>query len=46
MIFYNHGGGIGMGLNVPNQTLSTDSLHLTDKEIKDIIAFMKSLDSR
>jgi cytochrome c peroxidase len=46
MEFYNHGGGEGMGLNVPNQTLSSDSLHLTDKEIKDIIAFMKSLDSR
>jgi cytochrome c peroxidase len=46
MVFYNHGGGAGMGLNVPNQTLSTDSLHLTDKEIKDIIAFMKSLDNK
>ncbi len=46
MEFYNHGGGVGMGLNVPNQTLSADSLHLTDKEIKDIIAFMKSLDSK
>ena len=41
--FYNNGGGLGYGLDVPNQTLSGDSLHLTDAEQKALIAFMKSL---
>ncbi len=41
--FYNVGGGQGMGLNVPYQTLPTDSLGLTEKESKAIIAFMKTL---
>lgn len=43
MDFYNHGGGIGIGLDVPTQTLPADSLHLTKSEIKDIISFMQSL---
>lgn len=46
MDFYNNGGGVGMGLKINNQTLPKDSLHLTESEIDDIIAFMKSLDSR
>jgi len=46
MDFYNNGGGAGMGLSLSNQTLQEDSLHLTEKEIHDVIAFMKSLDSR
>ena len=41
--FYNVGGGQGMGLDVPNQTLPPDSLNLTEKESKSIIAFMKTL---
>lgn len=41
--FYNNGGGAGMGLEVPYQTLPADSLGLNEKEIKAIIAFMKSL---
>jgi cytochrome c peroxidase len=41
--FYNVGGGVGKGLNVSNQTLSGDSLHLTDTEKSDLIAFIKSL---
>lgn len=41
--FYNVGGGVGKGLNVNNQTLSGDSLHLTDAEKSDLIAFIKSL---
>lgn len=45
MDLYNSGGGIGNGINVPNQTLSSDKLNLTPKEIKDIVAFMKSLES-
>ncbi|OJX36957.1 MAG: hypothetical protein BGO87_14355 [Flavobacteriia bacterium 40-80] len=43
MDFYNNGGGAGQGINLPEQTLSSDSLHLTKKEISDIISFMKSL---
>ena len=41
--FYNRGGGQGMGLDVPNQTLPPDPLDLTDDEQKALIAFMKSL---
>ena len=46
MEFYNNGGGAGLGINLPNQTLSTAKLQLTEKEKQDIIAFMKSLESR
>lgn len=41
--FYDAGGGAGRGLNVPNQTLSSDSLHLNADEKKDLIEFMYSL---
>ncbi|WP_170861952.1 cytochrome-c peroxidase [Maribacter aquivivus] len=41
--FYNVGGGLGMGLDVPYQTLPPDSLNLTAVESKAIIAFMKTL---
>ncbi len=41
--FYNNGGGAGMGLEVPYQTLPADSLQLNQREIGAIIAFMKSL---
>jgi len=41
--FYNNGGGVGRGLTVPNQTLSSDSLHLTPLEIKKIVFFIESL---
>lgn len=41
--FYNNGGGIGLGLDVPHQTLPGDSLNLSKREQKDLIAFMKSL---
>ncbi|MDP4964095.1 MAG: cytochrome-c peroxidase [Salibacteraceae bacterium] len=43
MWFYNNGGGAGLGLDVPNQTLPDAHLGLTQNEIKDVIAFMKSL---
>ena len=46
MDFYNRGGGKGMGLDVPNQTLDDTPLNLTPAEIKDIIAFMNSLTDR
>ncbi|HUR66051.1 MAG TPA: cytochrome c peroxidase [Chitinophagaceae bacterium] len=41
--FYDGGGGIGRGLVVNNQTLSSDSLKLTGNEKKDILAFINSL---
>jgi cytochrome c peroxidase len=41
--FYNAGGGVGKGLKLKNQTLSSDSLGLTKQEKKDLIAFIKSL---
>jgi cytochrome c peroxidase len=43
MKFYNKGGGIGIGIDIENQTLPFSSLDLSDKEIEDIIAFMKTL---
>jgi cytochrome c peroxidase len=46
MEFYNNGGGAGLGINLPNQTLSAKKLHLTEKEKEDIIAFMSSLESK
>jgi cytochrome c peroxidase len=42
--FYNKGGGTGLGLKMDNQTLPFDKLDLTEKESKEIIAFIKSLD--
>lgn len=44
--FYDAGGGAGRGLNVPNQTLSSDSLHLTKEEKTYLLAFMKSLNEK
>jgi cytochrome c peroxidase len=41
--FYNRGGGVGLGLEVPHQTLPFDHLSLTQEEQADIVAFMKSL---
>lgn len=43
MDFYNEGGGLGLGLDVPHQTLPSDELDLSDQEIEDIISFLKSL---
>ncbi len=44
MDFYNNGGGAGLGLEFEYQTLPADSLNLNANEIKDIIAFLKSLE--
>ncbi|MEP6684382.1 MAG: cytochrome c peroxidase [Parafilimonas sp.] len=44
--FYNKGGGVGLGINIENQTLSFDRLNLTEKESKDLIAFIKTLNSK
>lgn len=41
--FYNEGGGIGLGFDLPNQTLLEDKLNLTEKEKKQLIDFMKTL---
>lgn len=41
--FYDHGGAVGLGLDLPNQTLPPDKLHLTNQEKADIVAFMKAL---
>jgi cytochrome c peroxidase len=41
--FYNYGGGAGRGLKLENQTLSSDSLHLTEIEKQALIKFMNTL---
>lgn len=41
--FYNKGGGVGLGHNLPSQTLSSDTLSLTNLEIEDLIQFMNAL---
>ncbi|MBO0934015.1 cytochrome-c peroxidase [Fibrella aquatilis] len=41
--FYDRGGGVGLGFNLPNQTLPSDKLNLTSVEKKAIVAFLKSL---
>ena len=41
--FYDKGGGIGLGLDVPHQTLPSDALNLKRREKKDLITFMQSL---
>jgi cytochrome c peroxidase len=46
MDFYNKGGGRGMGIKIDNQTLPFDKLNLTQKEQRDIIGFIRSLNSR
>lgn len=44
--FYNKGGGTGLGYKVDNQTLSTDKLNLTQKECNEVVAFIKTLNSK
>jgi cytochrome c peroxidase len=44
--FYDAGGGQGKGINVSNQTLASDSLHLSVTEKKQLIVFLKSLDEK
>ena len=41
--FYNAGGGLGLGLPIEDQTLPSDSLHLTPKEQGALILFLASL---
>lgn len=41
--FYNKGGGAGMGIEVPHQTLPDAHLNLNDEEQQALIAFMNAL---
>jgi cytochrome c peroxidase len=41
--FYNRGGGAGIGIDLPNQTLPSDALALSKEEQEAIIAFLNSL---
>jgi len=41
--FYNGGGGQGLGISVPNQTLAADKLQLTKKEKQQLKAFLLTL---
>ncbi|NAS30484.1 cytochrome-c peroxidase [Flavobacteriaceae bacterium R38] len=41
--FYNRGGGAGIGIELDNQTLPFDHLNLNENEIKDLIAFIETL---
>jgi cytochrome c peroxidase len=41
--FYDGGGGTGLGIELPNQTLPPDSLHLSDQEKRDLVAFHSAL---
>ena len=43
--FYEQGGGAGLGLKVPNQTLAADRLRLTVKEKKEVVEFIRALDN-
>jgi cytochrome c peroxidase len=44
--FYNRGGGAGIGIDQPLQTLPPDKLNLSTKEQAALVAFMKSLSDR
>src|SRR5450432_3402696 len=44
--FYDKGGGVGLGIKINNQTLPFDKLDLSEKERDDLVAFIKSLDSK
>ncbi len=41
--FYDVGGGIGLGIKIPGQTLPSDKLNLTELEKKQLVKFIKSL---
>lgn len=41
--FYDRGGGAGIGIDLPNQTLPADPLNLSAREKADITAFMRAL---
>ncbi len=41
--FYHKGGGVGIGIDLPNQSLPFDSLTLNEQEKNAIVAFMRAL---
>ncbi len=41
--FYNRGGGAGIGIRLPNQTLPSDKLGLTAREQRALVQFMNAL---
>ena len=41
--FYDRGGGVGIGLDIPYQSLPTTPLKLTAAEKKDLVAFLNTL---
>jgi cytochrome c peroxidase len=41
--FYDRGGGGGIGIELPNLTLPAEPLHLTRREKRDLVAFLRSL---
>ena len=43
LIFYNRGGGAGIGIDLPNQTLSKGALHLPAPDRDDLEAFIRAL---
>ncbi len=42
--FYDRGGGAGLGAAVPNQTLPREPLHLTARDRRALVAFLRALD--
>jgi cytochrome c peroxidase len=41
--FYNKGGGTGLGLDLPYQTLSPNPLNLSKQEVNDVVEFLHAL---
>ncbi len=41
--FYNRGGGVGLGFDLPYQTLPPNELELTAQETQDLVQFMEAL---
>jgi cytochrome c peroxidase len=41
--FYDRGGGAGIGITLANRTLSSEALHLSRAEKRELVAFMRAL---
>jgi cytochrome c peroxidase len=44
--FYHKGGGVGLGIDLPFQSLPFDSLQLNESEKRSIVTFMNALTDR